>query len=150
MNDFGKGFFESMNFNLPTGSSIKLPDLDISPMTGVSHEELTERQIQKQNEILEFLRNVTIEQSKSSRIQFLANLCLAITTIIIGIIAIIRVFADQNNTEYKTLYEHTLELEKEKLKQDLTISELSNNLLYLQNKVKTLEKQALKTSKKAN
>jgi hypothetical protein len=102
----------------------------------------------KQNEILEFLRNVTIEQSKISRKQYLANLLLTITTIIIGVIAIIPVFTDQNNTEYKTLYEHTLELEKEKLRQDLTISELSKNLVDLQNQVQTLEKKSLKIPKK--
>ena len=142
--------FSSLNFENLKPSKLEIPNTDFSNLTKhiISPIELAEKQIEKQNEILDFLKNVTIEQSKTAekqsetaRKQFLANLFLTITTIIIGIFALKPVFFNQNNTEYKTLSEKTIKLEKTKLKQDLVISELSNNLLYLKNRVQTLEKQ---------
>ena len=132
-----------------TGSNITSDNL-----ITVSQEELTNKQIDKQNEILEFLKLVTIEQSKTSKRQsnntdkqFKTTVALMIITIIIGVFSLKPVFFNQSNTEYKTLYEHTIELEKTILKQDLTISQLSNNLLDLQSQVQTLEKQNVELSK---
>ncbi|AUC20625.1 hypothetical protein BTO15_00175 [Polaribacter sejongensis] len=120
----------------------------INPENSETVRGLSKKQIEKQDEILELLKDVTLKQSKTakkqskfSKIQFFANLFLAITTLIIGIFALKPEFSDQNNTEYKTLSGQILKSEKTILKQAILISELSNNLLYLQNRVQTLEKQ---------
>lgn len=118
------------------GSNFKHPKLNI---INPAHE-IGKKQVEKQDEILEFLKDITVKQSKTSKIQFYSNLFLAITTVVIGIIAIIPVFTDQNNNQYKNLYEHTITLEKKIIEQDYTISQLSIRLLDLQNQVQTLEK----------
>ncbi|AUC84769.1 hypothetical protein CW731_05435 [Polaribacter sp. ALD11] len=147
---FGKDKLDIKDLQQFDVPKIKVPNNDFSNLTDkiLSPENLAKEQIEKQNEILKFLKAVTIKQSKTaetqertSKKQFYANLFLAIATLIIGIFALKPVFSDQSNIEYKVLYEQTLKLEKEKLIQERTISELSNDLLDLQNQVRILEKQ---------
>lgn len=135
---FGKAKFNLSDFKFdpPKFQKIDFPGITSNIVT---EEELSNRQIENQNKILKSLQRVTIEQSKTSKRQFLANLLLTMMTVVIPSIALIPLFTDQDNNRYKSLYEQTIILEKEKVEQGLIISELSKNLLDLQNQVKYLE-----------
>ncbi len=98
-------------------------------------------------EILEFLRQTTIEQSKTSIRQFRANLLLTISTIIIGVIALTPLFTDQNKTHNNIHNEQISKLIKLQEQNTILISELSSNLNDLNHQVQTLEKQIQETSK---
>lgn len=126
-----------MNFNFlnPKTFNIPTPDFELRDPDLVT------------KEILNFLKQTTIEQSNTSRIQFRTNLLLTITTIVIGIIALTPLFVNQNKTQnniHNDQLSRLIELQEQNTK---LISELSSNLHDLSRQVQILEIQSQETSK---
>lgn len=139
---------KNFNFNIPKSPKIDFPNIDLSDKI-VSHEELAERQIEKQNEILEFLKTVTIEQAKTAEKQSKNTFWMTILALVFAFISIVPIFKEWiSPNQTKNLYQNISELENKLLLETKTTSELSIRLLDLQNQVQTLEKQNVELSKK--
>lgn len=136
--------FSSLNFGNLKPPKLEIPNTDFSNLTKhiISPIELAEKQVEKQNEILEFLKNITIEQSKTAEKQSKNTLWMTILALVfagISIIPIIEKWIAPDET--KTLYQNIYELEKKVSSESTRNLEMYKSLLYLENQVKTLEKQ---------
>ena len=159
---FGKGKTNSLSENLEYLKNISSPNLHknsidrnaIGAMKNLEDviqrpHESAEKQLNKQDEILEFLKNVTIEQSKTAEKQRKNNIWMTALALIFAFISIIPVLKELIlPNETKTLYQNISELEQKLSSESERNLEMYKNLLDLENQVKNLEKEKLSILKK--
>ena len=122
----------------------KTSDFNISDLKNPleKSEKLSKKQFKKQSELLEFLKETTLQQSVTAEKQSKNNLWMTILALIfafISIMPIVEKWIFQDET--KTLYQNIYELEKQISSESKHNLEMYKNLLDLQNQVKILEKQ---------
>jgi hypothetical protein len=141
-------FFGKFKMNLGNlkRKPLEIPKTDFSNISEnlISPQELSEKQIEKQDEILEFLKNVTIEQAKTSesqaqtsKIQYRLSIFFTITAIIISLIPFFKDYYSEKPNYNESIINIT---ENQSLLTE-KLTDMSIYLLDLQNQVKTLEKQ---------
>lgn len=147
---FGKNKINLQDLKFP---SIEVPKYEMPDFNFegdfIDVEELAERQIKKQNEILEFLKNVTLEQSQTANKQFRVSKRLTYLALIFAFISVIPIFNQLIFTDKENvLNERILELEQNNVEKSNTISELSFELLNLKEEIQEIKKLENQTSNK--
>ncbi|MBI6118870.1 hypothetical protein [Salegentibacter maritimus] len=135
---FGK---EKINFENLKFPKIEVPEIgfpNYTPEDIVSQEELTEKQIEKQNEILDFLKNVTVEQSQTAHKQYITSKKLTYLALIFAFISIVPVLREWLLPENK-LNNRIIQLENSNAEKANTIAKLSTQLINLNDKINTLK-----------
>ncbi len=105
-------------------------------------DKLAKKQLNKLTNLLEFLRDTTIEQSNTAKKQSRNNLYMTVLALVFAFISIIPIVKEWiYPDESKKLYQNIFELQKQVSSESTRNLEMYRNLLDLENQVKNLEKQ---------
>lgn len=128
------------NLKPPNFSSIyeslrpKFEPIDFSNFDIVTAEELNQKQITKQQEILNWIKKVSINQSSASKKQFIVIVWLTTITILLGLVTAYLTYLSLSDSSNDA---HTVEQENILLKENL---EQKQSILELRNEVEELRK----------
>lgn len=133
------GNYEFPNLKSMYNASIpKYEPMDFPIANIVSNEELSQKQINKQQELLDFLEEVNSKQSATSRKQFIVIMWLTIVTIMIGIITVYLTYVGNLSSIASDAAEQETLLQRKNIEQQETILELRKEIEGLGKQVEAL------------